>query len=288
MRGNSMELAIRTAQAGIAPVLLMLLASCAGHEVATVSGYAGPAPRTEVANCQAMLRGTAAPESPELDAASIRLVSWNVRKNSHLDWQRDFLALTGDTDLVLVQELSLREDSINAIDGSRYWSFAPGYQKPGAISGVLTMSRSKPIAQCNFVNFEPLLRTPKATNISEYGLTSTDETLVVVNIHAVNFSMGLGAFERQFAQVREVLESHDGPIIVSGDFNTWRKRRNDIVADMATELGLVSLAFDDDYRATMFGNPLDHIYVRGLSPLDATTERVESSDHNPLSVTLRL
>ena len=288
MRQSSTELASRTSGIGIAPALFMLLASCASHEVADVSGHPAPVAESEVASCQAMLRVTATPVSPELDAGSIRLVSWNVQKNSHLDWERDFLSLIGDTDLVLVQELSLREDSINAIDGSRHWSFAPGYQKPGAISGVLTMSRSKPIAQCNFVNFEPLLRTPKATNISEYGLTSTDATLVVVNIHAVNFSMGLGAFEKQFAQVREVLESHDGPIIVSGDFNTWRKRRNDIVAAMATELGLVSLEFDDDYRATMFGNPLDHIYVRGLSPLDATTERVESSDHNPLSVTLSL
>ena len=38
----------------------------------------------------------------------------------------------------------------------------------------------------------------------------------------------------------------------------------------------------------MFGNPLDHIYVRGLTLLDATTEKVESSDHNPLSAILRL
>ncbi|MCI0516645.1 MAG: endonuclease/exonuclease/phosphatase family protein [Woeseiaceae bacterium] len=288
MRQSSRRLANRTPGIGIAPALFMLLASCASHEVADVAGHPGPVGTSEVANCQAMLGATAIPVSAELDAKNIRLVSWNVQKNSHLNWERDFLALTGDTDLVLVQELSLREDTINAIDGSRHWSFAPGYQKPGAISGVLTMSRSKPIAQCNFVNFEPLLRTPKATNVTEYGLTSTDETLVVVNIHAVNFSMGLGAFQRQFAQVRDVLQSHDGPIIVSGDFNTWRKRRNEIVADMAAELGLVSLAFDDDYRVTMFGNPLDHIYVRGLSLLDATTERVESSDHNPLSATLRL
>jgi endonuclease/exonuclease/phosphatase (EEP) superfamily protein YafD len=189
---------------------------------------------------------------------------------------------------VLVQEVSLREDSINVMDGTRYWSFVPGYQKSGAISGVLTMSRSKPIAQCSFVNFEPLLRTPKATSITEYGLTLTDETLVVVNIHAVNFSMGMGAFERQFAEVREVLASHDGPIIVSGDFNTWRKRRNDIVTGMAQDLGLTSLEFEDDHRVTVFGNHLDHIYVRGLSLLDSTIQIVESSDHNPMSVTLRL
>lgn len=288
MEQSGTGLARRIARLGIAPAVFLLLLSCASHELTPAPGHASFAGATEVANCQALLRETPDVVSPELDAGNIRLVSWNVQKNSHLDWERDFLSLTGDSDLALVQELSLREDSINAIDGSRYWTFAPGYQKPGAISGVLTMSRSKPIAQCSFVNFEPLLRTPKATNISEYGLTSTEQTLVVVNIHAVNFSMGLGAFERQFAQVREVLASHEGPIIVSGDFNTWRKRRIEIVAGMAEELGLVSLEFDDDHRATMFGNPLDHIYVRGLTLLDATTEKVESSDHNPLSAILRL
>ena len=267
---------------------LALLASCASHELGSVAVAPEPIVETDVVHCQTLLRETSVQTTPELDAASIRLVSWNVQKNSHLDWQRDFLSLTGDRDLVLVQELSLREDSINAMDGTRYWSFAPGYQKSGAISGVLTMSRSRPIAQCSFVNFEPLLRTPKATSIAEYGLTSTDQTLVVVNIHAVNFSMGLGAFERQFEQVREVLQSHDGPIIVSGDFNTWRQKRIEVVDDMAKGLGLTALAFDDDQRVTVFGNHLDHIFVRGLSLLDSTTRIVESSDHNPMSVTLRL
>lgn len=273
---------------GLAPAWLMLLASCAGQEVAPVLAALEPIATAEVAGCQASLRETITPAMPELNAESIRLLSWNVQKNNHLNWRRDFLSLIGDMDLVLVQELSLREDSINAMDGTRYWSFAPGYQKPGAISGVLTMSRSKPIAQCSFVNFEPLLRTPKATSIAEYGLTSTDQTLVVVNIHAVNFSMGLGAFERQFEQVREVLESHNGPIIVSGDFNTWRQKRIEVVDDMAKGLGLTSLAFGDDQRVTVFGNHLDQIYVRGLSLVDSTTQIVDSSDHNPMSVTLRL
>lgn len=288
MQQGSRKTMNRLRRFGLAPACVMLLASCAGHEIGPVSAVANPIAAGVVAGCLASLRETPTPATPELNAESIRLLSWNVQKNRHLNWQRDFLSLSGDKDLVLVQEVSLREDSINAMDGSRYWSFAPGYQKFGAISGVLTMSRSKPIAQCSFVNFEPLLRTPKATSIAEYGLTSTEMTLVVVNIHAVNFSMGLGAFESQFHQVRDVLESHDGPIIVSGDFNTWRQKRIEVVDDMAKDLGLTSLAFDDDQRVTVFGNHLDHIFVRGLFLLDSTTQIVESSDHNPMSVTLRL
>jgi endonuclease/exonuclease/phosphatase (EEP) superfamily protein YafD len=265
---------------------LLLLSSCATHDVGP--GVAVPVQLAAIAACQSALFGAVASAPPELDASNIRLLSWNVQKNKRTDWRRDFELLTSDRDLVLVQEASLREDSIDAIDSSRYWSFAPGYVTPGAISGVLTMSRSKPIAQCSFVNYEPLLRTPKATNITRYGLTATDETLVVVNIHAVNFSMGLGAFERQFEQVQRVLEAHEGPVIFSGDFNTWRTKRITIVANLAESLGLTPLEFAEDKRKKIFGNYLDHIYVRGLSAVDSSTGIVSSSDHNPMSVTLQL
>jgi endonuclease/exonuclease/phosphatase (EEP) superfamily protein YafD len=266
----------------------LVLTSCASHDVARVPTMAGQSVDPEVAACQASLRTPALPVLSRLDATSIRLLNWNVQKNKRQHWQRDFAALSSDSDLVLVQEASIREDSINSMDPSRYWSFAPGYTKSGAISGVLTMSRSQPTAQCSFVTIEPLLRTPKATSITQYGLTSTDDTLVVVNIHAINFSMGLGAFEHQFNQVREVLEAHDGPIILSGDFNTWRSGRARFVDDLAQGLGLKALEFVDDNRVTRFGHHIDYIYVRGLSTLEASTEVVDSSDHNPMSVTLRM
>ena len=93
-----------------------------------------------------------------------------------------------------MQEASLRQETINDIDSSRHWSFAPGYTLDGEITGVMTLSRSRPLTQCSFTSLEPLLRTPKATSVTEYGLTGPELTLVVVNIHAVNFSMGTGAF----------------------------------------------------------------------------------------------
>jgi endonuclease/exonuclease/phosphatase (EEP) superfamily protein YafD len=238
--------------------------------------------------CLASLNTPGTKPAGELDAASIRVLSWNVQKNSRPNWQRDFESLSNERDLVLVQEASLREDSVGTMDSSRFWSFAAGYTRSGAITGVLTMSSARPMAQCSFVSYEPVLRTPKATSITQYGLTATDETLLVVNIHAVNFSMGLGAFQDQFDQVRDVLETHDGPIILSGDFNTWRKKRTEFVDTLAFELDLAALEFAEDHRVTRFGRHLDHIYVRGLSSVESTTAVVESSDHNPMSVTLRM
>ena len=104
-------------------------------------------------------------------------------------------------------------------------------------------------------------------------------------MHAVNFSTGLKAFRNQFQQVSRALRDHHGPIIFSGDLNTWRKKRVQIVEEFAAALGLTSIDFDDDHRVKIFGNVLDHIYVRGLSTVHSQTDAVETSDHNPMSAT---
>jgi len=152
----------------------------------------------------------------------------------------------------------------------------------------MTVSVAEPLTQCNLVNMEPWIRTPKATMIIEYGLSGTDQTLLVVNAHAVNFTIGIRHFRRQIQQMESVLSEHSGPILLSGDFNTWRGKRFEILNQVAASLGLEMLDYDEDYRKRLFGHPLDHIYVRGLQVIEATTYRVDSSDHNPMSVRLRL
>ena len=109
-----------------------------------------------------------------------------------------------------------------------------------------------------------------------------------MNLHAVNFSLGLGAYREQFEQIQRVLRDHTGPIIMSGDFNTWRKKRIQIVEELADALDLDAVEFADDHRRKAFGNYLDHIFIRGLSAMDSATRAVDTSDHNPMSVTLSL
>jgi len=272
----------------LTPVLwLLILSACASPDIERVPTNGTDFMSSEVGACLASLQSPS-PDVRELDSTSIRLLNWNVQKNRRQHWEQEFAALTGGNDLVLMQEASLREDSINSIDSSRHWSFAPGYTRSGAVSGVLTMSSIRPNAQCTFATVEPLLRTPKATSITQYGLMTTDQTLLVVNIHAINFSMGLGTFRFQFNQVRDVLATHRGPIILSGDFNTWRRGRAEFIDELAKDLGLAALKFADDHRVTRFGHYLDHIYVRGLTLLESGTDVVESSDHNPMFVTLQM
>jgi len=61
-----------------------------------------------------------------------------------------------------------------------------------------------------------------------------------------------------------------------------------ILEAFALEFELEALSFDEDHRKTVFGQLLDHIYVRALVPESTSTHRVKSSDHNPFTAELRL
>ena len=240
----------------------------------------------EVESCRVLFDAAPDTATVGLNADEIRLVSWNMQKKSIPNWRADYSRLTDGRDLILIQEASLREDTIGDLPAVPHWSFAPGYRTGDSITGVLTLSSRQPLARCSFANTEPLLRTPKATSITQFALEGSDETLLVVNVHAVNFSLGLGSYKRQFAQISDVLEGHQGPIILSGDFNTWRAGRTRTIEAMAEKLELLPIVFSDDNRKRFLGSPLDHIYVRGLSASNSDSSIVTSSDHNPMTVTL--
>ena len=145
----------------------------------------------------------------------------------------------------------------------------------------MTISAAQPLTECQLVAHEPWFGTRKATLITEYGLTDSDETLLVVNIHGINFALGVQDLANQFAQAKAVIEAHDGPVLFSGDFNTWRGERQRVLEAMLHSLGLDALEYDVDHRKRFFGSPLDHIYVRGLTSEHATTMQSTSSDHKP-------
>lgn len=241
-----------------------------------------------ISNCRDSLDSAVPANGARLDPYDIRLGNWNIRKKGSPEWLRDYDQLAAGRDLILIQEASLRPDTIVELTPDMHWSFAPGYRSAGEVTGVLTLSSRKPLTQCSFVTMEPLMRTPKGTSLTQYGLIGSEQTLVVVNVHAVSLSFGLGIFEQQFAQIAAVLENHTGPIILSGDFNTWRHGRMAIINNLAATLSLEPLSFSQDHRMRVMGRFLDHIYVRGLTALQSNTRMVNTSDHRPMSVTLTM
>jgi endonuclease/exonuclease/phosphatase (EEP) superfamily protein YafD len=107
-------------------------------------------------------------------------------------------------------------------------------------------------------------------------------------MHLVNFALGLSDLRKQLDEAVQVIQRHDGPVIVSGDFNTWSELRGRAVGEALSGLGLDPIPFGLDLRKRVFGNALDHVYVRGGEVVMSTSHGVESSDHNPMSVVLNL
>ncbi len=268
----------------------LMLASCASPGT-PAPGYQLPAASADFTNadlCAESLAGKAAPGYAPLDSRDIEILNWNIRKGADPDWATDLDAIGDQPDLMLFQEAALHTDDWGSLAASQHQSFAPGYRTRRSLTGVMTVSSAQPITQCTLISREPWLRSPKATLVSEYALTGTDETLLVVNVHSVNFTIGVRDFTRQINEIQKVIAEHEGPVLLSGDFNTWRWRRTAIVQQVADDLGLSKLDFDVDHRKRVFGQVLDHIYVRGFEVVQATTSEVRTSDHNPMSVRLRL
>ena len=52
--------------------------------------------------------------------------------------------------------------------------------------------------------------------------------------------------------------------------------------------GLSAVDFTPDHRTTFWNLPLDHVFLRGLRAVEASTVSVDTSDHNPMLVTLEI
>ena len=133
------------------------------------------------------------------------------------NWREDLLDLADGKDLVIIQEAVLHSDLTEAFDKSAHCTFAKGYKTKKHTTGVMTISKHEPVRRHQLTCWEPWLATPKCTNITEYALSDTEETLIVVNIHAINFTLGVKQFRKQIDKVRKELAKHKGPIILSGD-----------------------------------------------------------------------
>jgi endonuclease/exonuclease/phosphatase (EEP) superfamily protein YafD len=223
-----------------------------------------------------------------LNPSHVRIVTWNIHKQGDRGWQNDLRAFAHDSDVLLLQETVLDGPLQQMIaDAGMRWVMASSFIYANIDTGVLTASRVAPLASCTQRIVEPLLRLPKSAVISWFPLQGETTTLAVVNVHAINFSLSLGAYRAQFDAIADALAQHAGPIIFAGDLNTWTTERVAVVDDAARRLGCTEIAFTDDRRRLFLGHQLDHIYTRGLHVVASSAIAVTSSDHNPVMATLR-
>lgn len=273
----------------MALALYSLLSACAvltgTHDTATVfAERQTDSPLFDSAiKCREQLRSSSKEALPDRAhfGSQLTLASWNAQKSTGEDWKSDLRQLAGMADILLLQEVIIDPEAANILPHS-FVAVAEGFRSMAGPSGVVSASYVDPLGSCSFIDKEPLLGTRKASSIAHYPLVNRDTSLLVANIHSVNFSLGLVAFERQLMRLAIVLSQHKGPIIFAGDFNIWNKRRAQLVEQLTDDLGLLEVDFTPDSRKVVFGYPLDRIYSRGLPVVEASTTKLESSDHDAL------
>ncbi|BAY48903.1 hypothetical protein SAMD00079811_65320 [Scytonema sp. HK-05] len=232
----------------------------------------------------------------ELNSTSIKVLSWNIAKKNHDKiWIKDFLAILEQykPELIFLQEVRLRMDAEHAAElREMSWNFAPNFidAHHQTYSGILTAAKISPLTSRAILtkHHEPIVKTPKVSLITEYPLSNKRETLLVINSHFINF-VDLNKFKTQLHELEFALSTHHGPVIFSGDFNTWSRKRAALLEQAVTRLGLAPVVFapheSKKIKRFLLSPPLDYIFYRGLSEKKASAkvlDYVSSSDHKPL------
>lgn len=222
-----------------------------------------------------------------LDEAGFTLVSWNIYKGNKEGWVQDLLLLSDSSDLILLQEAYLTQALSQFLETSGHdWDMISAFRYQGIHAGVMTMGHTPPQSSCAQRVYEPLALLPKSSLVTYYPIKNTQQTLLVANIHAINFTLGIGRFTQQLMEIKALLAQHKGPIVFAGDFNTWSDRREAVLDQIIGDekLGLLKVEFVSTVEHLVWGHRLDHIFFRGLKVISAEIIPVESSDHYPLKV----
>ncbi|MGS0498635.1 EEP domain-containing protein [Pseudoalteromonas sp. S1727] len=214
----------------------------------------------------------------------LNLLSWNIYKAQNKGLYQDLAQLNEQADMVLLQE-AIADSQLSTL--KPYWRFSPGYKSGVQQSGVMTLSRWPATVHCTFTHTEPWLRSPKATNIVEYAMAG-QQRLLSVNLHGINFTLGTENYQQQIEAAVQVMQQHQGPIIFAGDLNAWSDARQAVVVNALSKLGLSETLYLDDKRTKAFGLALDQVWTRGVTISTTRVPQYQSSDHNPIQVTLHL
>lgn len=229
------------------------------------------------------------PTGGGLNPENIGIFSWNTYKGKMQGWQDDLLSLSGKSNLILLQEASKNEEMEEFLAFRRlYWNYNSAFKYKGIETGVLIASVEKPLYSCGLRQNEPIIGVPKTAIVSLYDIKGVSEKLLVANVHGINITLGTEAYKKQFNDLQNVLLQHRGPMLVTGDFNNWNEKRKAIVNVLVDTLNLTLIPFENENRTIMWGDAVDHVFYRGLEPVEHVSHKVASSDHNPIEVRFRL
>ncbi len=228
-----------------------------------------------------------------LNPNSIKILVWNIYKGSRPSWSQDFNKLSRNQDIIMIQEMYLNpvmNDLFEDHQGYGYHTATSFIYLPSLTrTGVANASRVKPVRskfQRSRVR-EPLSNTPKMALESFYKIKGTNQELMVVNIHAINF-VSSNKLAIQLKDIAKDIKKFDGPVVFAGDFNTWSNDKLYIMREIIIqELNMKEVHFKEDHRKAIFGNIIDYIFIKDLDVINSKSfGDTKGSDHTPMQVEL--
>lgn len=213
----------------------------------------------------------------------IDVLVWNLHKQNAPQWRSDLVRFSQNAQLVLLQEVRLTPLFKRFIKEFHWYAnHVHAFAIFNNSSGVLTAGKTQAQDIYCYLAPEPIFRLPKSCSMTRYKL-SNGEILTVVNVHLINFTLGLKAYRKQMQTLIDDLQFVHGPVIFAGDFNTWSRERQTMIDAMMAQLGLQAATYTHDLRRCfMAKRPLDHLYYRGLVLQKADVLQTQASDHNPI------
>lgn len=279
-----MQLKTNVALRALLTILVALTVSCRGKGIIPIAEFS---------------------EQDQILPASITVVNWNVQKGKHPQFAKDLKLLLEQEkpDIVFLQEA--KADLFNPEQMGGYFAEGWSYPWPGGKTiGVLTLSRVPP------VQIQPVptkyrefgVTTPKVSLVTEYPLPN-GERLLAVNVHLLNFERwSVKKIGHQLKDLKSIMASHSGPILMAGDFNTWNQKRLQLVKEIRQDIKLREVTDFPEGRTTgdtrsEFWNevlgvekdlPLDWVFFLSFEPILARVLNYDTSDHRPILVKLKL
>lgn len=231
-----------------------------------------------------------APTRAALDPSSITILNWNMYKGSNSSWESDFLTLTSEVDIALLQEAYLDHKM------SRVFRDHPSMRLEMATSFILANRGYTPTGtaigsdvKMSYLGYrisgprEPVINTPKTVAYAKFPIEGTDKELLTLTIHAVNF-VSSKKLMQQLEDIAKVVRAHNGPVVWAGDFNTWSKKKLRKTRELMARLGMTEAPFGPG-RMKVFGNVLDYVFYKGLEIRDSyVLPDVQGADHKPMVV----
>lgn len=223
---------------------------------------------------------------------TIEILLWNVFKCKRVGWHKDFKSMSKNKNIVMLQEAITNSPFDPEFKKStrHEWIMARSFKdlltehETGVKTGS-TVASDKHYFSAS-THSEPISKTKKMVLATRYPLHQSEQSLLVVNSHIINF-VNFEKFKANVDQVFEILRYHNGPTLLAGDFNTWNLKRLNYFNARAMDLGLIKADLFRKPRLQHLLKHLDHVYYKGLVLVDSVVHsNVHSSDHFPISLTM--